>query len=125
MRILSANKGASNVSISKIQAPSNITDFMPRMYVACIYDGDWFVGNVTQISEQQNEIHVKFMKKKGKYFLWPTKTGQRWVPSFNRLGYIKSLLVQGNRSHTYFISHTEHRVYFKLKLSPTSGRCPQ
>ena len=64
MRILSANKGASNVSISKIQAPSNITDFMPRMYVACIYDGDWFVGNVTQISEQQNEIHVKFMKKK-------------------------------------------------------------
>ena len=64
-------------------------------------------------------------KEKGKYFLWPTKTGQRWVPSFNRLGYIKSLLVQGNRSHLYFISHIEHRVYFKLKLSPTSGRCPQ
>ena len=63
MRIISADKGASNVSISKIQAPSNITDFMPAMYVACIYDDDWFVGNVIEISEQYNEIHVKFMKK--------------------------------------------------------------
>ena len=57
MRIISADKSASNVSISKIQAPSNITDFMPRMYVACIYDDDWFVGNVTEISEQYNKIH--------------------------------------------------------------------
>ena len=64
MRIISADKSASNVSISKIQAPSNITDFMPRTYVACIYDDDWFVGNVTEISEQYNKIHdVKFMKK--------------------------------------------------------------
>ena len=46
MRITSAGKGASNVSISKIRAPSNITDLMPRMYVAWIYDDDWFVGNV-------------------------------------------------------------------------------
>ena len=57
MRIISADMGAPNVSISKIQAPSNITDFMPRMYVACIYDDDWFVGNVTEISEQYNKIH--------------------------------------------------------------------
>ena len=72
MRIISGDKGASNVSISKIQAPSNITDFMPVMYVACIYDDDWFVGNVIEISEQYNEIHVKFMKKNEKYSLWST-----------------------------------------------------
>ena len=62
MRVISADKGASNVSISKIQAPSNITNFMPGMYVACIYD-DWFIGNVVDISEQYNKIHSKFMKK--------------------------------------------------------------
>ena len=43
-RIISVDNGASN--ISQIQAPSNITDFVPRMYVACIYDDDWFVWNV-------------------------------------------------------------------------------
>ena len=30
---------------------------MPGMYFACIYDDDWFVGNVIEISEQYNEIH--------------------------------------------------------------------
>ena len=44
MRIVSADKCASNVSISKIQAYSNITDFIPGIYVAFIYDDDWFVG---------------------------------------------------------------------------------
>ena len=68
VKIVSADKGASNVSISKIQEPSNITGFMPRMYVACIYDDDWCVGNVIEISEQYNEMHVKFMKKNGNCF---------------------------------------------------------
>ena len=96
MRIISADKGASNASIAKIQAPSNITDFMPGMHVACIYDDDWLTGNVIEISEQYNEIHVKFMKKKGKSFLWPTKDDPCWVPLFNFLGHVESLLVQGN-----------------------------
>ena len=69
MRIISADKGASNVSISKIRAPSKITDFMPGMCVACIYDDDWFVGYVMEIFEQYNEMHFKFMKKDGKYLL--------------------------------------------------------
>ena len=73
MRIISADKDASNVSISKIQAPSNITEFMPWMYVACIYDDDWFVGNVIEITEQYNEIHVKFMIKMENAFCGPLK----------------------------------------------------
>ena len=38
MRIVSADKCASDVSVSKIQAHSNITDFIPGIYVAFIYD---------------------------------------------------------------------------------------
>ena len=48
MRIISADKGAQNVSISNIQGPSNITD-MPGMHIACIYDDDRFVGNIIEI----------------------------------------------------------------------------
>ena len=51
MKTISADKGASYVSISMIQASSNITDSMPGMHVACIYDDGWFVGNVVEISE--------------------------------------------------------------------------
>ena len=51
MKIISADKGASYVSISLIQASSNITGSRPGMYVACIYDDGWFVGNVVEISQ--------------------------------------------------------------------------
>ena len=64
MRIISAAKSASNISISRIQEASNINDFMSGIYIACIYHNDWFVGNVAEISKQYNEIHVKLMKKK-------------------------------------------------------------
>ena len=43
------------------------------MYVACIYDDDWFVGNVIEISEQYNEIHVRFMIKMENAFRGPLK----------------------------------------------------
>ena len=36
MKIISTDKGALNVSIWKIHVPSNNTDFMPGIYVACI-----------------------------------------------------------------------------------------
>ena len=41
-----------------IQLHSNIINFMPGMYVACIYD-DWYVGYAIEISEKYNEIMSK------------------------------------------------------------------
>ena len=90
---------------------------MPGMYVSCIYDDDWFVGNVIEISEQYNEIHVKFMKKNGKCFLWPTQDDPRWVPLFNCLGHVESLLVPGNCAHTYSISNIKHNRFNSMVLS--------
>ena len=65
-----------------IHASSNITDFMPGMYVVCIYKDEWLVGNIIEISEQYNEIHFKFMKKNRKCFSCPTKDNQCWIPLF-------------------------------------------
>ena len=50
MRIISVDNGASSIFISKIQG-ANIINFMPEMYVICIYDDDWFVGYIVEISE--------------------------------------------------------------------------
>ena len=67
MRIISADKGISNVSILMIQLHSNIINFMSGMYVACIYD-DWYVGYAIEISEKYNELHVKAIKRMRKVF---------------------------------------------------------
>ena len=107
MRIIFTDNGVSNVSISKIQAPSNITVVMPGMYVACIYDDDWFVENVIEASEQHNEIHVKFMKNSGTCFLRRTKYDKCWVSLCNFSGHAEFVLVQENCALTYAISNVD------------------
>ena len=53
--------------------PSNIADLMPRLYVGCIYDDDWFVRSVIEISQQ---IVQTLLKKEGsKFWLPPPKGG--------------------------------------------------
>ena len=48
-----------------------------------------------------NEIHVKFMTKEGKCFIWPRKDDQCWVTLFNCLGQVESLVTQGHGAHAY------------------------
>lgn len=33
------------------------------MYIACIYDEDWFIGNIVECSTELNNVLVKFMKQ--------------------------------------------------------------
>ena len=52
---------------------------MPEMYVTYVYDHDWFVGYIIQISERYK-----------KCLSWLTKYDQCWVPLFDCLGHIES-----------------------------------
>ena len=87
------------------------------MYVAWIYDDDWFVGNIIKISGQHNEIRVKLMKKNEKCFLWPTKDDQGGVPLFNCLGHVESLLVQRNCACIYSLSSIHYDRFNSMILS--------
>ena len=41
----------------------NISDCLYGRYIACINNNGWFIGNVIEISDQNQEVHVKFMAK--------------------------------------------------------------
>ena len=37
-------------------------DLYPGKYVACIYDQDWFIGVITERSNKNKDVYIKFMK---------------------------------------------------------------
>ena len=61
--------------------------------------------------------YVKNLRKNGKCFLWPTKDDPCWVPLFNCLRQLDSLLVHINFAHTYSISNIEHNRFNFTVLS--------
>ena len=52
--------------------------YLPRKYVACIYDDDWFVSNIVERSDENHDILLHFVKKNP--LKLPSKHDLCWVP---------------------------------------------
>lgn len=59
-----------------------IGDFTPGEYVACLYDGEWWIGSVRTTSEEEQDVEVQFMHPHGpaKTFFWPRREDVCCVP---------------------------------------------
>lgn len=79
------------------------------MYITCVFDDDWFVGNIVETSLENKDILVKFMKRSvsAKTFTWPDKDDICWVPVTHILCRIESLNVQSGGGRCYGISLKE------------------
>ena len=87
------------------------------MYVACIYDADWYIRIMLEVSVEYSEIHVKFMAKDGKCIPWPREDDQCWMPLFNCPGQVESLVTQGHGACTYGLSTKEFDHFSNESLS--------
>ena len=57
-----------------------ISDCLPGGYTACIYDDGCFIGNVIEVSDQNQDLQAKFMAKSLKNnFNWPLRNDICWV----------------------------------------------
>ena len=46
-------------------------DLYPGKCVACIYDQDWYIGVITERSNENKDVCVKFMKRNNLVLTWP------------------------------------------------------
>jgi len=69
-----------NTNLADINVPVNT--IQPGNYIACVYDGHWWFGNVCDVSTEEREILVNFMHPNGpsSSFTWPNTKDQVWVP---------------------------------------------
>ena len=42
---------------------SDISEFQPGIYVACLYDDRWYIGTIVRCSTENNNVKVRFLKR--------------------------------------------------------------
>jgi hypothetical protein len=59
-----------------------VVRLQPGLYVACIYDNNWWVGNVCETSVEEHDALVSFMHPHGiaRSFHWPVRKDACWIP---------------------------------------------
>ena len=72
-RMFCISSDSSDTAFSDISLTANVEDeqnnYLHRIYVACVYDDDWFPGNIVEKSEENQDVLVNFMTKNP--FKWP------------------------------------------------------
>lgn len=54
--------------------------------VAAVYAREWYIGKVTEVDEEEQEVQINFIKKAGKYgdtCKWPSEKDDIWIQSTN------------------------------------------
>ncbi|KAJ8868042.1 hypothetical protein PR048_031851 [Dryococelus australis] len=87
----------------------SINDFQVGQFVGCVYNQNWWMGQITGISQELQDITVLFMHPRGpaKGFQWPEESGKKKdecpVPLGNVLLAVRNptLLGPSARLHTF------------------------
>ena len=76
-------------------------------YVAAIYDNKWYVGIVTERSEENGDVTINFMSRNinTNIIAWPSHKDECAVPLQNVLCLISAPVTTGSTGRQYTLSH--------------------
>ena len=75
--------------------------YQVNTYVAAIYESRWYVGQVLEYDEDDQEYNINFMVAGKNFFEWPAKPDQIWIPSSDVLCSLDEPIRQG-KTHNMF-----------------------
>ena len=102
----------------------SISDCKLESYVACIHDDSWFIGNMTEVSDQHQDLQVKFMAKPlNNNFNWPLGDDIWWVPVSHVLSTVILLSVQLEGTNGYCLSNCEFNKVINLCDEFSASSC--
>ena len=90
---------------------SVIHDYHPGMYVACVYDKEWFLGVIVEVSIANEAVMIKFMNENmnRNSLSWPVRDDISWIPVSNILCRITTLSPQSGGGRVYSVSFEEYK----------------
>lgn len=99
----------SNSSSNMVHSP-NSEEYQPGIYIACMYDEEWYIGIIVEKSEECRDVYVKFMRRSNAVMLvWPQDHGNEcWIPFQDILCIISSPEPQGYRARQYKLKSTDY-----------------
>lgn len=88
----------------------NFEECQPGIYIACMYDDEWYVGIIVEQSEECRDVYVRFMRRFNEVMLlWPQDRGNEcWIPLQDILCTVGSPEPQGSRARQYKLKSTDY-----------------
>ena len=81
---------------------ADVNQFQAGKYIAAVYSNNWYIGLISERSDQHEDVHVKFMKrnKRSNILTW-AETDECWVPLVNILRIVPTPTVVGQSVRQY------------------------
>ena len=97
-------------------AAAPIATYQPGQYVACIYDQDWYIGNVVEIAEEHDDVLVTFMTRRVSTLSWPpeTRKDECWIRTQYIMCHINATELQGCGARSYTLSAVDYDIVQRL-----------
>ena len=114
---LSNDSFCTTVAVTTAGAPTDIDclamDINPiesvtlGQYVAAVYDNKWYIGIVTEQSEEHGDVIVNFVSRNSEINIltWPSRKDECAVLPPNVLCVIKAPIITGSSGRYYKLSH--------------------
>ena len=123
MRKISLDTFGTVARVSDIDEPEDVTDSQqstegildvtacqPGLYVAAIYDHQWYIGLITDRSHEGQDILVKFMTKTQSKascrLTWPKHDDTCWVPVQHVLSLVPAPEARSNSARQYQLDNS-------------------
>lgn len=105
-RVACISKHATPQSSIQENEHSNI---LPGQFVACVYERKWYVGNITERSNENQDCLVSFMKRNDDIFSWPNRKDCCWIPFSDVLCVISAPAPQSHGARFYKLPVAEYK----------------
>lgn len=117
MRRLSSDQHCDVVIINSVHAGVNnqivANECQPGCYIACTYDNEWYIGMVTERSDEENDVFVKFMKRArtSNTLSWQQNTyNECWIPFQDVLCIVSAPQLQGHGGRHYKLTNEDFEI---------------
>ena len=76
-------------------------------FVACIYNEEWYIGEIVDIDEDEQDVEINFMEKSKELYRWPRREDKIWVSFSNVLCVINRPAPCGKSQRNYRIDESD------------------
>ena len=76
----SKQKVQTDDTVQQLHKDGTSDDYLADDYVAAVYNGNWYIGQVIQDDKQDRELEISFMQRKKELYQWPSRKDVIWVP---------------------------------------------
>ena len=97
---LSADNSGTTVVLTD-RTVEDLDIYQPGKYTVCLYDNNWYIGNIVQRNDEKQDILVNFIKRTGLSLSWPSIEDKYWVPMHDLLCIVQAPTIQAHSGRQY------------------------